>query len=53
MYLAPNGLAPYASYSTSFLPITTVDPKTNRPFKPETGRQYEVGLRYQLSLIHI
>ena len=47
VYLAPNGLAPYASYSTSFLPITTVDPKTNRPFNPETGRQYEVGLRYQ------
>ena len=47
VYLAPNGLAPYLSYSTSFMPSTTINPDTGRPFSPETGRQYEAGLRYQ------
>lgn len=47
VYLAPNGLAPYASYSESFVPNTTLDPFTGQPFKPETGQQYEIGMRYQ------
>jgi iron complex outermembrane receptor protein len=47
VYLAPNGWAPYASYSESFSPSTTVDPDTGKPFKSETGRQYEAGLRFQ------
>lgn len=47
VYLAPNGLAPYASYTQSFSPITAINPLTKRPFDPETGRQYEVGMRYQ------
>lgn len=47
VYLAPQGWAPYASYSESFSPTTTVDPATGRPFKPETGRQLEAGLRHQ------
>nr|WP_315846213.1 TonB-dependent siderophore receptor [uncultured Achromobacter sp.] len=47
VYLAPNGLAPYVSYSESFSPVTTVNPASGNPFKPETGKQYEVGLRYQ------
>jgi len=43
-----DGLAPYASYSTSFLPTigTTFDGVT--PFKPTTGSSYEGGLKYQL-----
>jgi iron complex outermembrane receptor protein len=43
-----DGLAPYASYSTSFLPSigTTYDGVT--PFKPTTGSSYEGGLKYQL-----
>jgi iron complex outermembrane receptor protein len=49
VYLAPNGLAPYASYTESFNPITAINPTTQRPFEPETGRQYEAGLRYQPS----
>lgn len=49
VYLASNGLAPYISYSESFLPTTTINPDTGKPFSPETGRQYEVGLRYQPS----
>ena len=47
VYLAPNGLAPYASYTQSFNPITAINPLTKQPFEPETGRQYEVGMRYQ------
>ena len=47
VYLAPNGLAPYVSYSESFSPSTTLNPETKQPFKPETGKQYEAGLRYQ------
>lgn len=47
VYLAPNGLAPYLSYSESFAPTGQVDPVTRVPFKPETGRQYEAGIRYQ------
>lgn len=46
VYLAPGGWAPYVSYSESFMPTTTLDPETGEPFKPETGRQYELGLRY-------
>ncbi|MDM0087574.1 MULTISPECIES: TonB-dependent siderophore receptor [unclassified Variovorax] len=47
VYLAPSGWAPYVSYSESFSPTTTINPETNNPFKPETGKQYEAGLRYQ------
>lgn len=47
VYLAPNGLAPYLSYSESFAPIGALDPATKTPFKPESGRQYEAGIRYQ------
>jgi iron complex outermembrane receptor protein len=41
-----NGLAPYASYSTSFDPSVTANPY-GEPFEPTTGRQYEVGIKYQ------
>lgn len=47
-YLFENGLAPYLSYSTSFLPTTGTDFSGN-PFKPTTGRQYEGGIKYQPS----
>ncbi|WP_231949390.1 TonB-dependent siderophore receptor [Herminiimonas arsenitoxidans] len=47
VYLHPSGWAPYFSYSESFSPTVTIDPETNTPLKPETGRQYEVGMRYQ------
>ncbi|THF54893.1 TonB-dependent siderophore receptor [Pseudothauera rhizosphaerae] len=47
VYLAPNGLAPYVSYAESFVPNVATDPLTGKPFDPETGRQYEIGLRYQ------
>jgi iron complex outermembrane recepter protein len=46
VYLAENGLSPYASYTESFLPVigTTF---AGSAFKPETGKQYELGLRFQ------
>lgn len=46
-YVADNGLAPYFSYAESFAPTATLNADTKQPFKPETGRQYEVGVRYQ------
>jgi iron complex outermembrane recepter protein len=46
VYLSDIGLAPYLSYSTSFYP--TLGTGTNgEAFKPETGEQYEVGVKYQ------
>ncbi|CAN7254479.1 TonB-dependent siderophore receptor [Mesorhizobium sp. LjRoot246] len=46
VYLADNGLAPYVSYSESFQPVAGADSDGNL-FVPETGRQYEIGLKYQ------
>ena len=47
LYHAPNGLAPYFSYSESFFPLAGADAVTHKPFEPETGRQYEAGIKYQ------
>lgn len=46
VYLGPFGLAPYASYSTSFQPTIGTD-ANGAPFVPRTAEQYEVGLRWQ------
>ncbi len=45
-YLSETGLAPYYSYSESFLPVTGVD-TNNKALEPETGQQNEVGLKFQ------
>lgn len=45
-YLSDIGLAPYFSYSTSFLPTSGVN-FFGKPFKPTTGEQYEAGVKYQ------
>lgn len=45
-YLADSGLAPYVSYSTSFLPVAGVD-FYNRPYDPTEGEQIEGGLKFQ------
>lgn len=44
-YLFDNGVAPYASYSTSFEPVlgTGTD---GVPFKPSEGEQSEIGVKY-------
>ncbi|SAK97266.1 TonB-dependent siderophore receptor [Caballeronia pedi] len=46
LYLFDNGIAPYASYSTSFQPTAGTDVAGN-PFNPTKGEQYEVGVKYQ------
>ncbi|MEG0861187.1 MAG: TonB-dependent siderophore receptor [Pseudomonas sp.] len=49
VYLFDNGFAPYISYSESFNPVsgTTSPARGSKPMDPETGKQYEVGIRYQ------
>lgn len=46
VYLADNGFAPYVSYAESFQP-TMGSTFSGKAFEPETGQQYEVGVRYQ------
>lgn len=46
LYLFDNGIAPYASYSTSFEPVIGADAGGN-PFRPTEAQQYEIGLKYQ------
>lgn len=61
-YLFDNGLTPYVSYASSFNVVpgftqssVTVDTPFGplpisydmQPLKPETGEQYEIGLKYQ------
>jgi iron complex outermembrane receptor protein len=46
LYLFPNGLAPYVSYSTSFQPQTATDRNGNM-LPPTQGKQSEVGMKFQ------
>lgn len=46
VYLMDNGLAPYASYSTSFSPQIGLG-FYGQTYKPTTGKQVEVGIKYQ------
>jgi len=46
LYLFPNGVAPYVSYSTSFLPQTDTD-RNGNILPPTQGKQSEVGIKYQ------
>lgn len=46
VYLADNGLAPFAGFSQSFQPQSGAD-RLGARFKPTQGEQYEVGVRYQ------
>ncbi len=45
-YLSEIGLAPYVSYSTSFLPVSGTT-FSGKPFDPTEGKQIEGGLKYQ------
>jgi iron complex outermembrane receptor protein len=47
MYLADNGLSPYLSYSESFIPTVGSTDRSGGVFEPETGKQYEVGVKFQ------
>lgn len=51
LYLFDNGLAPYASYSTSFEPVVGVD-ASGAAFKPKDAEQFEVGVKYQPTFIN-
>jgi len=46
VYVADNGLAPYFSYAQSFLPALGTD-AAGKALKPETGEQYEFGVKFQ------
>lgn len=46
VYLMENGASPYITYSTSFQGNTGTD-KNGAAFKPTTGKQLEVGVKYQ------
>lgn len=46
LYKFDNGIAPYASYSTSFEPTIGVDAK-GAPFQPTKGKQWEAGIKYE------
>ncbi|SHH12196.1 TonB-dependent siderophore receptor [Pollutimonas bauzanensis] len=45
-YVFDTGIAPYASYSTSFEPVGGTD-YAGKPFEPMKGKQVEVGVKYQ------
>ncbi len=46
LYKFDNGIAPYASYSTSFEPTIGVD-AMGAPFQPTKGKQWEAGIKYE------
>jgi iron complex outermembrane receptor protein len=48
-YVTEFGLAPYISYSQSFLPTvgTEAPERGGKAFAPTEGEQYEVGVKYQ------
>lgn len=45
-YVFDGGVAPYVGYSESFEPVVGVDFYGN-PFRPTTGQQVEVGIKYK------
>lgn len=47
MYDLTNWARPYVSYSTSFLPNSGTD-FNGATFRPETGRQAEIGIKFDL-----
>lgn len=47
MYQFDNGLSPYVSYATSFVPVQQIQSASSGPLDPITGDQYEVGLKYE------
>ncbi|AIR71269.1 TonB-dependent siderophore receptor [Dickeya fangzhongdai] len=47
LYAFDNGISPYASYSTSFEPNLDSGAPGTPAFKPTTGEQKEVGVKFQ------
>ncbi|MGP1207959.1 MULTISPECIES: TonB-dependent siderophore receptor [unclassified Serratia (in: enterobacteria)] len=48
LYAFDNGISPYVSYSTSFDPNLYPSAPGADPLKPTTGKQTEVGVKYQI-----
>lgn len=46
LYAFENGVSPYISYATSFLPGTNADVSGNF-IEPTEGEQFEIGIKYQ------
>jgi iron complex outermembrane receptor protein len=46
IYVTSIGLAPYFSYTESFLPIAGID-FYNNPYKPQRGKQWEAGAKFE------
>ncbi|MFI8744024.1 TonB-dependent siderophore receptor [Pseudomonas sp. NPDC077186] len=46
MYQFDNGLSPYVSYSTAFVPVQELSASSG-PLDPITAEQYEVGVKYE------
>ncbi|OWK20432.1 hypothetical protein AJ88_30670 [Mesorhizobium amorphae CCBAU 01583] len=46
LYLFDNGVAPFASYATSFEPINNQS-ASGGILKPQEGEQFELGVKYQ------
>ncbi len=46
LYLFDNGVAPFASYATSFEPVTN-QTASHEILKPTEGEQFELGVKYQ------
>ena len=47
LYKFDNGVSPYIQYTESFQPIVGTAQRTASPFKPTTGQQEEIGIKYQ------
>lgn len=45
-YLSDSGWAPYVSFAESFTPLIGTD-RHGDPYVPETGQQWELGVKYQ------
>ncbi len=48
LYAFDNGISPYVSYSTSFEPTLYQGEPGSPAMKPTTGKQTEVGVKYQI-----
>jgi iron complex outermembrane receptor protein len=48
LYRLPLGLSPYVSYAESFQPVVGLDTLTGERLKPQEGRQYEAGVKWQI-----
>lgn len=47
MYQFDNGVSPYLSYATSFVPVQQIQSVSSGPLDPITGDQYELGVKYE------